>query len=50
MARIRLAAVPALILVLATVSACGSPTGQSADEPRPEPTSSGGTASQTTLA
>jgi glucose/arabinose dehydrogenase len=46
---IRLAAVTVLILVLAAVSACGSSSGQSSDEPQLDPNSSGGDASQTTL-
>jgi glucose/arabinose dehydrogenase len=49
MPRIRLAAVTILILVLAAVPACGSSSGQSSDEPRLDPDSSGGDASQTTL-
>ena len=49
MPRIRLSAVTVLILVLAAVSACGSSSGQSSDEPRLDPNSSGSDASQTTL-
>ena len=49
MPRIRLAAVAVLILVLAAVPACGTSSGQSSDEPRLDPDSSGGAASQTTL-
>jgi glucose/arabinose dehydrogenase len=49
MPRIRLTAVTVLILVLAAVSACGSSSGQSSDDPRLDPNSSGGDATQTTL-
>ena len=49
MLRIRLAAITVLILVLAAVSACGSSSEQSSDEPQLDPNSSGGEASQTTL-